>query len=424
MAGVRRKPRGNDGVFQGWFVDWSGKRRFFRGTGDRKQTLAIARKLEDENREITLGYRPAPKISDKPRKYLDTAEEYCSWGEAQGGLGGRPWGAKHARERRAKLAWWMNRLGLVTLADIAGILPRVEKMLRELSETRSGKTVANYAETLTAFCGWCVTRGYLETDPLSALRAFDTTPKTRRRAMSPKEIERLLAKCRPDFRLLYETALVTGLRANELRNLETRHLDTRRCGLQLEAKWTKGRRSAFQPLPRDLAQRLENSAKNGQARRLYAATERRRRKSSIHIPPEQPLLYVPSHPGRELYIDLKLAEIAKWTPEGKLDFHALRTSFCTLIIESGANLKEAMSLMRHVTPDLTANAYARTRLDRLHGLTENVGEKLKKGKKCVSSVSVAVAGAKEHPHIFKQNRQLASDEQWWRRRESNPRPKI
>ena len=91
--------------------------------------------------------------------------------------------------------------GASRCAGLEGILPRAEKALRGLQELgRAGKTIANYAEGLSAFCDWCVQRGYLAGDPLKGLAPFDTTPKVQRRAMTPEEIKALLAVAPP---LLY-----------------------------------------------------------------------------------------------------------------------------------------------------------------------------------------------------------------------------
>ena len=196
--------------------------------------------------------------------------EYLAWGEAQGGRGGRPWGATHARNRKTHLRWWESQLGLTILDDVVGVLPRVEKHLRQLQTAgRAGKTIANYAEALGAFCDWCVQRGYLSDDPLQGLAPFDTTPVTRRRAMTADEIGTLLSTCAPHRRLLLETAFLSGLRANELRNLDVSHLDMERCGLHLDGEWTKNRKSGFQPLPRDLMERLKTLADSGEPVRLY-----------------------------------------------------------------------------------------------------------------------------------------------------------
>jgi integrase len=42
-----------------------------------------------------------------------------------------------------------------------------------------------------------------------------------------------------------ETAFLSGLRANELRHLTLDHLDLDRCGLHLDAVWTKNRQPGF-----------------------------------------------------------------------------------------------------------------------------------------------------------------------------------
>jgi hypothetical protein len=76
----------------------------------------------------------------------EVVDEYLAWGESQGGRNGRPWGQEHMRKRQTHLVWWQKRLSLETLADIAGILPLVEKSLRELQNNgRAGKTLTNYA---------------------------------------------------------------------------------------------------------------------------------------------------------------------------------------------------------------------------------------------------------------------------------------
>jgi hypothetical protein len=49
MAGARKRTN-RSGKFQGWFVDATGKRKFFTLTHDKGETLAMARKLEDVRR--------------------------------------------------------------------------------------------------------------------------------------------------------------------------------------------------------------------------------------------------------------------------------------------------------------------------------------------------------------------------------------
>ena len=375
MAGVRSNPQPN-GKFVGWFMDMNGKQRFFAGTTKKAETEQMAARLEDEHRQIRLGYRPAPKSADKHRAtpIQEVVAEYMAWGRSQGGRGGRPWSAEHARKRTDTLAWWVKQLGLTVLSDLDGVLPRVEQALRGLQEAKkAGKTLQIYREALGAFCHWGVTRGYLIDDPLKGSVSFDTTPKTVRRAMTVAEIQLLLTKCSPKHRLLYEVAFTSGLRAGELRALRVKNLDTERRGVYLDAAWTKNRKPGFQPLPTALVERLAEEAA-GKA-------------------PDDPLLFVTRHPACAIKRDLKLAGIPRWTPEGKVDFHACRTAYVTLVLETGCSVKEAQSLARHATPNLTMNTYGRSRQDRLSELAEAVGNRLVPGPDYAQCRTRLAAGA-------------------------------
>ena len=269
--------------------------------------------------------------------------------------------------------------------------------------------MANYAESLGAFCDWCVKRGYLDNDPLAALVPFDTTPQIRRRAMTVDEINRLLEAAPPYRRLLYETAFLSGLRANELRNLAVDHLEVERGGLRLDADWTKNRKEGFQWLPRAAVQSLQDFAETGEAKRLYERFCGR--KDVVNRPPANPLLYVPSHPAREIDKDLETAGIPKHAPGGKLDFHACRVAYINLVLESSnVTVKEAQALARHTTPELTMNVYGRVRNERLSEVVEDVGKTLLQEQKCVPSVYRRAVGAEQESATPSSARGCASSE--------------
>ena len=247
--------------------------------------------------------------------------------------------------------------------------------MRELlAAGKSGKTAANYTEALVGFCNWCVDRDYLEANPLAKLQRFDITPVTMRRAMTVEEVQRLLAAVTPRHQVLYELAICTGLRKGEIRSLTVAHLNVARSGLHLDAAWTKNRRAGFQPLPKRLAMALaEQSADKDNDDRL---------------------LWCPSNTDRMIAQDLEKAGIPAVTEEGKLDFHALRTTFTTFVIESGATVKEAQTLLRHSTPILTMNTYARVRKGALQNVADQVGNLIaqrEKRKECMPVMRLEVA---------------------------------
>jgi len=385
MAGVRKDPHKNTGKYQGWYKDYTSKRKFFWGYTSKVKTRQLAEHLEDEHRQIRLGYRPVPKSEAgiKNRSFREAADEYLEWGNTQGGLRGKPWGKTHAKERKNKLAWWEKELKLRLVQDLEDSLSRVEQALRRLKKAGyngkgqgvSGKTLGNYAETLQSFCKWAIKHGYLDADPLADLASFDESPESIRRALTIEEIHQLLNAAPEHRRLLYEVALTTGLRAGELRALTLDDIDVDRGIIRLDPAWTKNRKSGEQPIPRALVERLVAYGMKGTARELYTKRYGRCDAKPEGVP-DHPLLYVSTHTSRELRQDLEAAGIDFSTGKGKADFHSLRTTFVTLAIEAGANLKEGQTLARHSTPQLTIGIYARTRDERLSDLVDKVGDKV------------------------------------------------
>jgi len=418
MAGIRSKPLRN-GKYQAWFIGYNGKQKFFTGMRKKAETLQIAQRLEDDHRQISLGYRPIPKTNLKHRNDLfeKVMQEYLDFGNMQGGRGGRSWGKVHARKKRTDLKLWQETLGLKTLADLDGILPRFEGILRKLKEQgRAGRTLKNIADALTSFCSWCATRGYLLENPLAKACKLDTTPKSIRRALKPEEIIKLLKVAPAHRRLLYEVAFLSGLRVAELQALTREHLDLERGGLRLDAEWTKNRKSGFQPLPAYLPRQLVAFADSGIVPKLYQQFYR------SFTPPIGALLYVPSHPAREMDKDLVAAGIPKETKEGKVDFHACRNAFITLADNVGASMKELQTLARHSTPELTANVYARARDERLAELTEKIAESVFSQKEhAICMHSKQIEAKVTNPKLIS-NKHLSAQNEDWRRGDSNPRP--
>jgi integrase len=422
MAGVRSKPSAS-GRYQGFFIDENKKKRYFVGSTSKRETLQIARKLEDDARQVRLGYREPRQTHFKHRErpFTEVVTEYLEWGKAQGGRKGRPWSMFHASRKGRDLSMWTEKLGLKVLGDLDGALPSVEKAIQGFrKEGKAGKTIANIVESLQSFCLWCAarTRKYLAEDPLADLADIDTTPESTYRALTIDETYRLW-KTIPDYlRPTYVLALLTGLRANELRSLTRAHLDTVNNGLRLEAAWTKNREPGFQPLPPKFVKQLATFADSGIVPGLYQQFAR------TLTTPKDPLVFVNSHPARELDGFLKQAGIPKTTAEGKLAFHALRTSFVTFTYECGASDQEAQELARHNTPGLTANVYARTRNERLVGITNRIAETVIPGG--LGAPVVHETGASVTPEVHKclPQQALTATETQWRRGDSNPRPEM
>ena len=164
-----------------------------------------------------------------------------------------------------------------------------------------------------------------------------------RRALTPREARKLLEVAPPGRRLIYVLALSTGLRRAELDSLVWGdvHLDSEAPYLRVRATYTKNRKDAFLPLIPQAAQILRA------ARPPHAAVDR------------------PVLPGgvprnrRALRRDMEAAGIAVMDANGrKFDFHALRTTACTFLLQSGEPPRIVQEIMRHSDIRLTTKNYA------------------------------------------------------------------
>lgn len=301
--------------------------------------------------------------------FADYMRQYLEWGRARGGKKGLPWSPKHARMNADHLAAWLDSCEFKTLAEIT--LAKAETYLNALAaetkiDKKTGEEKPKYApaslwhrdNALRSLISWCLKREYLTKDPLKALPRPNCDPVKRKRPFTFEEFSRLLKAAPPERALLYDVAADTGLRQNELRSITVAHLDTQRGGIRVDPKWEKTRLEDFVPLSPDLCDELSARAKDKA--------------------PETPLLSVTSNPIQEFDLDLERAHIEKHTPEGTLDFHALRNTGVTWVEEHGGLSDTGVKTFgRHKTNKASAR-YRSTKKDAIRLAKAKVRIELKK----------------------------------------------
>jgi len=171
--------------------------------------------------------------------------------------------------------------------------------------------------------------------------------------------------------MLYRMALGTGFRANELRSLTPRSfsLDNGAPSVTVQAADSKHRRKDAQPIRVDLANLL----------RPWLAGKR----------PDTPVFGVPEKTAEMIRLGLRRAR-ARWIKAAtdrterrtqrksdflavvdhhgqRVDFHALRVTYITWLVQGGASSKTAQELARHCDPKLTLNVYTKLGIHDLAG---------------------------------------------------------
>ena len=149
---------------------------------------------------------------------------------------------------------------------------------------------------------------------------------------------------------LYALAAITGLRGvnSSPSLLESFSLEGTPPVVCLPGRDTKNSDDAIQPLPSHVVPSL----------RSWLVTK----------PVDKPLWTIPVNTALMIRADLKAAGIA---PEA-FDFHSLRHSYVSAIVQCGGSVKDSMELARHHDADLTFGRYAHTRLEDLSKVVDRM----------------------------------------------------
>lgn len=365
MAGVY-KPKGKK-KYVSWWYDEHGKRRSTCAFAEKSLALKLANDREAECRQQREGLLPPGELSRREAARTPLAkhiEDYRLHLLAKGGT------IRHARHVAGVLRRLLDDAGVRQVGEITA--DRIQGALGRLKQRRAARTVNHARSAVIAFAGWLYDAGRLPELPRGLRRlavANEEADRRRvRRALTREELARLLAvteagpdvsmygcaKSRnhkrmitgPERAAIYRLAMGTGFRANEIRSLtpECFQLEGDEPTVTVRAAYSKNGKQAVQPIARELAAAI----------RPFVAGK----------PPGKPVLTVPTPTAKILRADLERAGIPYAAGGQVIDFHALRTSYVTHLIQAGVDVKTVQELARHSTPTLTIQRYARTSNER------------------------------------------------------------
>ena len=220
------------------------------------------------------------------------------------------------------------------------------------------KTRNDYLASVKGFLEWLVGLDRLQSNPLRKVGKVQEKgdEKRQRRAFTLDELKRLCAGS--DWRgLIYLTAAFTGLRRNEIAELQWG--DVRQTGqgmvLSLRAAVTKNRLASSIPVHPGLAAELATIRPHPSAVR-----------PADKVFPRMPRM-------ERFRLDLEAARIPYEDEHGRFaDFHALRYTFATFLTIFEAGQRVTQELMRHHDPKLTAMLYTDAAHLPLRDAVENI----------------------------------------------------
>jgi len=384
MASIYRRRK--NGPYYITYLVRPGQRKTLKGCKDKAATEALARKLEAD-----AMLRREGVIDPKADQYAKAEARLLMVKDADGNVTDGHLADFHAtlvargttseyatlvRARAAKIIDLSKAERLSALAPSA--VQAAIASLRDGEDNLSLQTCNHYLRAIKQFSRWLWRDGRTREDPLAHLSGYNVQLDRRhdRRALTDEELACLveaaekgpprLSMSGPERAMLYQLAVGTGFRANELRSLtpESFDLDADPPVVTIEAAYSKHRRRDEQPIRHDLADLLRPWLKGK--------------------PAGEPVFRLPDKVFKLMQADLAAARDA-WLKDAKTDkerqererstflayrdgagrvadFHALRHTYISRLVASGANIKVAQELARHSTPTLTLGRYAHVQL--------------------------------------------------------------
>jgi len=319
------------------------------GVSDRQVADEKARKIVQEREKELHGLIPSRIQRDAAQASLDAhVKDFVCDLKAKGRNG------QYISEMENKLTLLVSECGWVHAKDVTS-----DSFTRwRSSRENSPKTLNEYLASAKGLLNWMVAQGRLPSNPLAAVQKVETRGREvrLRRAYTEDEVENLL-KVSGKYRMPCTMAVLTGIRHGELRRLRwgDLNLNAEKPSVLVRASVSKNHRQACLPLhPALLKELLEFRPAD------VAGGD----------------LVFPGMMPHSVAFNalLKKAEITKVDSQGRVvDFHSLRHTFCTNLHRAGVPQREAMELMRHNDPRLTANTYADASLFSLRGAVEKLG---------------------------------------------------
>ena len=414
------KKTGQKAKSRNWYIDFYDqhrRRHFLAAFPDKRQSCGLADNIESLVACQISGQRPDPElerwIDRLPNRFKD---KFSQWGLLEGCrvAATKPL-SKHLddwlksqvakgvdEKHHAKLQYhralrafeacgflyWQDIQASKLLRTVDGFTKIVQAKGKLIGTKTplSPRSKKHYLEACKQFANWMAMDGRISSNPIQHLKLTclieDQNP---RRALTLDEINVLMAhiiNSKPlrfipgDERLLlYQFAIETGLRANEIRTLTRKGFDFDLSKVKVTKKHTKNKKVATLPLKPETAKAIEEFSRyktptapvfkvpqHGLSTMLQTDVENART-AWIDAAKDDPAEY-----RRRMESDFLLVQ----TDEGKLDFHSLRHTFGSLLAASGVHPKVAQELMRHSNINLTMSIYTHTETSQVVAAVHNL----------------------------------------------------
>ena len=282
----------------------------------------LRRFLADEERELAGIIAPKALRDGAQRPVSDHCADFLA------DLTARNRTKEHLKHVQGRLKKLCKECRWHTLRDITA---ESFSLWRSRQSSHSAKTLNEYLGHANALVNWMVRQGRAASNPLKAVHNLEKKETFHRRALSMEELMRLVKGSRKNG-LPYLFAGCTGLRRGEMKQIHWNdiHLGIPQPFIDVRAEITKSKKPATIPLVPMLADALQAAKVRGE-----------KHFSGLVFPRGVPEVHT-------LAKDLVACGIPVEDERGfRVDFHAFRHTFASLLAAAGVSELARVKLARH-----------------------------------------------------------------------------
>ena len=346
MASLRKRGK----TWYARYRDAHGKQIETKCGPDRSMALRIANGLESQVRAIKTGTADPREAGWAEAERKPLTDHVHDW---HAGLIARERNSNYAdlaRDRVLRLieTTRAQRISQLTLSAVQIAVGELRSLPgRSGNMGLSDRTVFHHVRNIKGFTKWLWKDMRVREDPLSHLSPPTVMTKRTRNALEPDAAAGLIATTRTqpsrwgmmgeDRSILYAIAVGTGFRAKECQSLTPEDFDlgADQPTITCRAAYTKNHHEAVQPIRPELADFLRPWVRGkASACPLF----------SFRI----------DNAARMVREDMEAAGIAQ--PED-YDFHCLRHTYVSMLVQSEVSIKTVQALARHADPAMTLGIY-------------------------------------------------------------------